>query len=67
MKNLKCVVERRHWSGHGEGGTIATLVIRGWRKDNIVYDSSPKDYKEAEEACAYVNMVLEDYENTLHL
>lgn len=59
---LEAVVELDRWSGHGEGGTIARVVIRGG--DYGIYESSSAQIEQAKKDAEMVNAALRSAPNT---
>lgn len=52
-KQLRAEVVLERWSGHGEGGAIARVVIRGG--DYGLYESTPEQIAQAHADAARVN------------
>jgi len=57
----KAVVVERHWSGHGEGGTLVYVVIDGLNQSNGYDTSNVEDRAKAKAAADYINAALEEY------
>lgn len=54
--NLRAEMRVERWSGHGEGGEIAKVVIVGGNYD--IYHSSPAQIEQARVDADYVNSLL---------
>jgi hypothetical protein len=61
MKSLRAHVVKDSWSGHGEGGTLVSVRIKGWRQEDI-YNSTQGDYETAKRVAKYVNECLKGVE-----
>jgi hypothetical protein len=59
---LEAVVVLDRWSGHGEGGTIARVVIKGG--DYGLYESTPAQIEQARKDAETVNAALRSALNT---
>lgn len=59
---LRAVVEFERWSGQGEGGEIARVVIRG--SDYGLYESTPEQVEQASKDAETVNAALRAAHNT---
>lgn len=53
---LQAEVVLERWSGHGEGGTIARVVIKG--RDYGLYDSTPEQIEQAKRDAETINAAL---------
>jgi hypothetical protein len=58
---MKAHVQMRHWSGHGEGGTIVEIQIIEYGKPEDLYNSTPADIERANAVAKFVNEVLAPY------
>lgn len=57
MTKLRVHVERYRWSGHGEGGTIASVRTEVARYG--LHESTREDFARAEADAAYINALIE--------
>lgn len=60
-EKLRAGVSLEHWSGHGEGGTIARVVISGGYRGNP-YNSTPEDITVLHAQAGYINDALQAHE-----
>lgn len=58
---LKAILKLEHWHGHGEGGTLASIVIDGWQHDGYPWNSTPEDMRRAADAIEEINEALRAY------
>lgn len=57
---LRACVFTHHWSGHGEGGSIASLAMTGGYRGDA-YNSTQSDLRALQEEVAYINRALDAY------
>lgn len=57
---LKAVLDLEHWSGHGEGGTLANIRIVGWKHDGWPYNSTDQDLARAQRIVDALNAVMKE-------
>jgi len=59
IERLRLKMIKDHWSGHGEGGNLAKVVLANPPSFGNPYNSKPEDYEAAEEYVTETNAALE--------